>query len=105
METGESEQFASFDDFYAAFEAQMAKQLRDVQGAIKSYELYWNRINPEPLISATFPPCLEKGRDISQQGPDYNNTGSMGGGLANAADSLMVIKSWFSTSGVIPCPR
>ncbi len=83
----------------------MAKQLRDVQGAIKSYELYWNRINPEPLISATFPPCLEKGRDISQQGPDYNNTGSMGGGLANAADSLMVIKSWFSTSGVIPCPR
>lgn len=92
VETGDSEQFASFDDFYAAFETQMAKQLRDVQGAIKSYERYWDRINPEPFISATFLPCLEKGRDISQQGPDYNNTGSMGGGLANAADSLMAIK-------------
>ncbi len=92
IDTGDSELFASFDDFYAAFAAQMAKQLRDVQGAIKSYELYWDCINPEPLISATFPPCLEKGRDISQKGPDYNNTGSMGGGLANAADSLMAIK-------------
>ena len=92
VKTGESEEFPSFDAFYQAFEAQMEKQLRDVQGAIRSYERYWERINPEPFISATFPSCLEKGRDISQQGPNYNNTGSMGGGLANAADSLMTVK-------------
>ena len=92
IDTGDSESFASFDEFYCAYERQMEKQLRDVQGAINQYEERWADINPEPLISSTFASCLEKGRDISQRGPVYNNTGSMGGGLANAADSLMTIK-------------
>jgi len=92
IETGESENFANFEEFYAAYEAQLAHQLEKVQDAIRHYELYWTQINPEPFISATFPPCLERGRDISQYGADYNNTGSMGGGLANAADSLLALK-------------
>lgn len=92
VETGDCEHFRSFEEFYRAYEIQMEKQLRDVQGAINHYEEHWADINPEPFISATFPSCLEKGRDVSQYGPVYNNTGSMGGGLANAADSLMAIK-------------
>ncbi len=89
-ETGEN--FPDFEAFYAAFETQMAKQLADVQDAIRGYERYWDRINPSPLLSATFPVCMERGRDVSQYGAKYNNTGSMGGGLANTADSLMAIK-------------
>ncbi len=92
LETGECEDFPDFDTFYAAYEAQLAQQLQDVQEAVRGYERHWDRINPEPFLSATFPSCLAAGRDISQSGAAYNNTGSMGGGLANAADSLMAIK-------------
>ncbi len=92
LETGECEDFPDFDAFYAAYEAQLAQQLQDVQEAVRGYERHWDRINPEPFLSATFPSCLAAGRDISQSGAAYNNTGSMGGGLANAADSLMAIK-------------
>ncbi|MBE6936235.1 MAG: hypothetical protein E7458_06985 [Ruminococcaceae bacterium] len=92
IETGDSEKFETFEQFYAAYEAQLAHQLKKVHTAIAHYEENWARINPEPFISATFLPCLESGRDISQNGAAYNNTGCMGGGLANAADSLMSIK-------------
>lgn len=92
VRTGESRDFSSFEEFYEAYEKQMAKLLSDVQEAVRAYEGCWDQINPEPFLSGTFLPCLEKGRDISRSGPDYNNTGSMGGGLANAADSLLAVK-------------
>ncbi len=91
-DTGDAELFETFEEFYAAYEKQLAYQLSSVQGAIRSYEHFWNRINPEPFISATFLPCIESGRDMSDNGAAYNNTGSMGGGLANAADSLLAVK-------------
>lgn len=91
-ETGEPADFESFEDFYGAYEKQLDHQLKLVQRAISGYERFWPQINPSPFLAATFPPCLEKGRDIGQAGPDYNNTGSMGGGLANAADSLTAIR-------------
>lgn len=56
-ETGDN--FADFESFYEAFEAQMTCQLRAVQGAICGYEKHWDQINPSPLLSATFPVCLE----------------------------------------------
>ena len=92
IETGDSESFTDFEEFYSAYEKQLAFQLQNVQKAITDYERRWPVINPEPFISATFPPCMESGRDISAGGAKYNNTGSMGGGLANAADSLTAIK-------------
>lgn len=90
--TGDSGDFSTFEDFYAAYEKQMRSLLSDVQEAVRAYERRWDQINPEPFLSGTFRACLDKGRDISRSGPEYNNTGSMGGGLANAADSLMAVK-------------
>ncbi len=91
-DTGDCETFADFDAFYQAYEMQLTHQVELVQDAIRHYEGCWDQINPEPFLSATFPPCLENGRDISQYGAAYNNTGAMGGGLANAADSLTAIR-------------
>lgn len=36
--------------------------------------------------------CIEKGRDVSQGGAEYNNFGVHGAGIANAADALAAIK-------------
>ncbi len=92
IDTGNSEEFTTFEGFYTAYEAQLQHQLELVQQAIRDYEGLWAMINPEPFISGTFIPALQNGRDISQYGAKINNTGSMGAGLANAADSLLAIK-------------
>ena len=91
-ETGDAESFTDFEQFYDAYEKQLSYQLSRVQGAIRNYEHFWNRINPEPFLSSTFEPCIASGKDISEAGARWNNTGSMGAGLANAADSLLAVK-------------
>lgn len=91
-DTGDPEGFAAYEDFEAAFFRQMEAQIDSATEAIKAYELYWPQINPSPVLAGSFVDALEKGRDIGQCGPKYNNTGSMGGALANAADSLIALK-------------
>ena len=91
-DTGDPEAFASYEDFETAFFRQMEAQIDSATEAIKAYEPYWPQINPSPLLAGSFIDAVETGRDIGQCGPKYNNTGSMGGALANAADSLMAIK-------------
>lgn len=92
IKTGETETLYSFDAFYAAYCSQLKYQVTQAMESIKSFEVYWNQINPSPLLSGTFAPCLASGKDISQGGAKYNNTGCMGGCLSNVADSLLVIK-------------
>jgi formate C-acetyltransferase len=60
--------------------------------AVKASEPYWPVINPSPLLSSTFIDCVDSGADVSRGGTKYNNTGCMGGALANAADSLTAVK-------------
>ena len=92
IRTGEAEALYSFDAFYAAYCSQLKHQVYLATESIKSFENHWNEINPSPLLSGTFAGCLASGRDISQGGAKYNNTGCMGGCLSNAADSLIAIK-------------
>ena len=44
-----------------------------------------------PLLSSFLPPCIEKGRDLSEGGAKYNNFGIHGAGISTAADSLKAI--------------
>ena len=48
--------------------------------------------SPQPLHSAGIVGCLESGKDITAGGAKYNNTGSVIGGLATAADGLYAIR-------------
>lgn len=92
IDTGDPCGFADFEQFFAAYEAQLAHQLRAVQQAIRDFEAVWPQINPSPLLSgALFDPVLA-GADLSAGGAKYNNTGCMGAGLANAADSLLAVR-------------
>jgi len=47
---------------------------------------------PEPLHSATILGCIESGKDILSGGAKYNNTGSILGGIATAANGLYAIR-------------
>jgi formate C-acetyltransferase len=92
IKTGETNTLYSFDAFYAAYCSQLKHQVTQAMESIKNFEVYWDQINPSPLLAGTFAPCIASGKDVSQYGAKYNNTGCMGGGLANVADSLLVIK-------------
>ncbi len=90
--TGDPEGMATFEDFMGAVLRQIDSQVDRATQYVRSFEAHWPDINPSPVLAGTFVDCLEKGRDIGQAGPKYNNTGCMGAGLANAADSLVAVK-------------
>lgn len=91
-ETGDPRKMETFDAFQNAVFHQIDAQADKSMAYVCKFETYWPEINPSPVLAGTFVDCLEKGKDIGQSGPKYNNTGSMGAGLANIADSLVAVK-------------
>lgn len=49
---------------------------------------------PTPLVSALFPSCLEKGRDKSWGGCDFNLGGTILGGVPDMINTVAAIKKW-----------
>jgi len=89
--TGNPEEM-TFEEFFGAVLLQIRHQVYKATEYIRRYEKYWMEINPSPILAGTFADALAKGCDIGRSGPYYNNTGCMGAGLANVADSLIAVK-------------
>lgn len=85
-------QFDSFEDFYNAYKLQLANLIDTIIETNNSFENYLSYINPQSMLSATFPSCLEKKRDALNGGGITNNTTVEIGFIANAADSLTAVK-------------
>ncbi len=85
-------EFDNFDDFYNAYKLQLANLIDTIIATNNSFENYLSYINPQSMLSATFPSCLEKKRDALNGGGISNNTTVEIGFLANAADSLTAVK-------------
>ncbi len=86
-----------FDDFLAAYFRTLESQVALVLEQTRRQERLWPRVNPSPLLSGTMDACLETGRDVSQAGAEYNTTGLLCVGLANAVDALAVIEQMVYT--------
>ena len=84
--------YASFDDFMAAYLGTLESQIALALDTTRRHERLWPRVNPSPLLSGSMDACMEKGLDVSQAGAQYNTTGFLFAGLANAADSLAAIE-------------
>ncbi len=91
--TGEPADMPDYEAFEEAVLSQIDAQVDRATAYVRSFEPYWPSINPSPVLAGTFPDCLASGRDIGQAGPKYNNTGCMGAGLANVADSLLAVRT------------
>jgi len=83
---------ASFDDLMAAYLRILDSQIALAADKVRREERLWPRVSPSPLLSGAMDSCLERGLDVSQGGAKYNTSGCTAVGLANAADSLAVIK-------------
>jgi len=88
----ENGDFASFESFWDAFEAQCAFLVEQaVIGNNQLGEVY-QRHQPAPLLSALIDGCIESGRGLTRGGARYNSSGVAVIGLADVVDSLMVVK-------------
>jgi len=84
--------YASFDELMTAYLETLDSQIALAMAKVRREEALWSNVNPSPFLSGTMDSCLESGLDVSQAGAQYNTSGALFAGLANAVDSLAVIK-------------
>ena len=88
------EEYKSFDELYAEYKRQLLRLIDLTVETNNGYEDYLCYINPPSLLSATFPSCLEKGRDALNGGAMTNNTTMEFGYIADLADSFTMIQKY-----------
>ncbi len=92
LKTGDPSTFASYEDIWEAYKAQVAYDIRKAIPRMHRAELEQRERFPMPILSALTDDCIEKGIDITAGGAKFNSTGVCGYGMANVGDSLAVIK-------------
>ncbi len=86
--------YADFDAFYTEYKRQLRLLLDTVMETVNDYENYLEYINPQSMLAATYTASLETGRDPLAGGAKHNRTSMDVGFLADAADSLAMIKKY-----------
>lgn len=92
VDTGEPEDFESWDNLVDAVKKQLAYQVR--LNAITQNRLVWRRMifDPKPFSSCIVDSCIQRAKDITRGGAVYNFVYPQLVGLANVVDGLMAIK-------------
>jgi len=92
IESGDPTTFKTFDDFVEAYKKQMAYCIEKLVRWDNLIDLVHAKENPVPIVSILVDDCIANGKDVTQGGARYNWTGPLGVGIANAGDSLGVIR-------------
>lgn len=87
-------EYADFDAFFAEYKRQLVGIIDKVMATVNIFEDYLYEINPQSLLSATYPTCLERGKDALGGGANPSLTSMQFGFMANAADSLTNIRKY-----------
>ena len=90
--SGEFAEFATFEDFYAAYCAQVEFFARRMVYHCNRGELAQRERGPLPCQSVMTDDCIARGRDITDGGAIYNYHSICFMGTANTADSLMALR-------------
>ena len=92
LETGDPADFASFDEVWNAYHAQVSHFTNQFVTAITCLDKAIAEMVPSPFASAMIQGPMEKGLDLTAGGAVYNSTGVQFMGFSNVADSLTAIK-------------
>lgn len=87
LNVGELQSFTSFEDLLDAYKKQVRFSVM-----MNAYYIIRSRVTHQPFLSSFIDDCLDKGMDINEGGVRYNETDMQACSLANAADSLFIIK-------------
>ncbi|HEY3329030.1 MAG TPA: pyruvate formate lyase family protein [Capsulimonadaceae bacterium] len=90
--TGALETLETFEEFYAAYSAQVAYFAERMVYHCNRCELAQRERGPLPLWSVLTDDCIQRGRDITDGGAVYNYHSICFMGTANVADSLVALK-------------
>ena len=91
-ETGDPREFVSCDDLWRAYTTQVehfSKRMTDAANAVQQAH---GETSPNLFRSLFVRDCVEKGQDFKAGGPRHNHGQMLTQGIANTADSLMVIR-------------
>jgi pyruvate formate-lyase/glycerol dehydratase family glycyl radical enzyme len=92
LETGEVEQFRSFDEFVLAFKKQL-EYFCQMEADINNKDIIYRREREGYAVRTLFvSDCLKRGMGVYHGGARYNSVQLECLGITNAADSLMAIK-------------
>ncbi len=92
LQTGEVENFTTFEEFYAAYQKQMNYMIELLVNADNAIDVAHAERCPLPFLSGMVEDCIGRGKSVQEGGAIYNFTGPQGFGIANMADSLYAIK-------------
>jgi formate C-acetyltransferase len=100
--TGDPTTFASFDEFFAAYERQMRHFLEcKLRGNDAIERLYAERM-PAPFLSLLTDDCIARGMDYHAGGARYNTSYIQGVGLGTITDALAALKTLVYEGKMLP---
>ncbi|MHA1379656.1 MAG: glycyl radical protein [Candidatus Helarchaeota archaeon] len=101
IDTGNPEDFKTFDEFMNAFYIQLEKAVDLVATATEYRDDIWANNFHNPLISCTIDGCIESAKDMTEGGGHYKFEAVGGGGLGTVVDSLAAIKKFVYEDKII----
>ena len=92
IESGDPATFASFDDVWNAYDAQVSHFMGQMVRGMAVLDRVIAELVPSPFASAMIDGPMEKGLDLTRGGAIYNSTGVELIGFSNVVDSLYAVK-------------
>ncbi len=90
--TGDPRDFLSIEDVIDAYKKQVAYFVKHMVVCLNAIDLTHRELVQTPYLSLLIAGCMEKGKDITAGGAQYNFTSPQGVGVADVADSLAAIQ-------------
>jgi len=100
-ETGSATGFSDFEEFHAAFRAQLAHLLERIVEVNNRADTIRARFAPTPFLSLLVKGCARNGKDITAGGAVHNHITVEGIALATAVDSLLAVKKLVFEDGKV----
>ncbi len=85
--------YGTFDELWAAFEAETTRELNLVFDRLDIYLNMYAKYRPAFLVSTMTHDCLERGRSMNDGGARYTDFSGSGMAIPNVADSLTALKT------------
>jgi len=93
LDTGDPRAFATFEQVWAAFLAQMEAMVERLVEQVVATVDERSTIAPQPLLSALIAGAIEKRRDMTAGGATFRTFGMLAESAAHCIDSLTAIKT------------
>ncbi len=92
LETGDPEQFGSFEQLFEAYRRQLNYLIDVKMRGNNIIERLYATYMPAPFLSILIDDCIARGRDYHDGGPRYNTNYIQGVGLGTITDALTALK-------------